>query len=406
MIVIKHSLLLRFANLAAAVGLLQVSTSSRGASGDLYVTETDGTTIFKFASDGSQATFASGIGKPRGLAFDGMGNLFVAEAATGSILKITSDGTRTTFASDLRDPIALAFDGAGNLYVADNGPCDADCGMILRFTPAGEKSTFNTGYNFRYLAFDLSGILFAAIGGPTFQSGGIVKFTPDGQSEVLSASGGPGIAFDTSGSRFEANFNNLILEFTGTETVFFTSEVDQPFGLAFDGEGNLYETDSGSGSILKFSPDGSRTVFASGLTQPSYLAFEPVTEKLRNISARALVGTEDNVLIGGFIVGGNALANNAVLVRAIGPSLSQAGVSNPLADPALELHNASGALIASNDDWQDDQETEITATGLAPGDPNESTIYATLPAGSYTAVVRGAGDTTGVALVEVYSVSQ
>ena len=136
------------------------------------------------------------------------------------------------------------------------------------------------------------------------------------------------------------------------------------------------------------------------------MAFEPVTEKLRNISARGLVGTGDDVLIGGFIVGGNALANNAVIVRTIGPSLAQAGVTNALADPVLEVHDASGGLIASNDDWQDTQEVQITAGGLAPKDPKESAIYATLPAGGYTAVVRGAGDATGVALVEVYSVAQ
>ena len=127
-------------------------------------------------------------------------------------------------------------------------------------------------------------------------------------------------------------------------------------------------------------------------------------QKLRNISARGLVGTGDDVLIGGFIVGGRALANNAVVVRAIGPSLSQAGVSNPLADPTLELHNSTGTLIASNDDWQDTQEDLIVASGLSPTDPNESAIYATLPSGNYTAVVRGPGDTTGTALVEVYGV--
>lgn len=119
-----------------------------------------------------------------------------------------------------------------------------------------------------------------------------------------------------------------------------------------------------------------------------------------------MVETGDNVLIGGFIVGGNALANDSVVVRALGPSLFQAGVINPLQDPVLELHNASGATIASNDDWQDSQKGQIVASGLAPGDPNESAIFATLPAGNYTAVVHGANDTISVALVEIYSLSQ
>jgi hypothetical protein len=97
---------------------------------------------------------------------------------------------------------------------------------------------------------------------------------------------------------------------------------------------------------------------------------------------------------------------DAVVARAVGPSLAQTGVSNPLADPVLELHNSSGAIVASNDDWQDRQEAQIAATGLAPTDPNESAIFATLPAGGYTAVVSGAEAGTGVALVEVYSINQ
>ncbi len=115
------------------------------------------------------------------------------------------------------------------------------------------------------------------------------------------------------------------------------------------------------------------------------------------------MGTADEVLIGGLIVGGNALANNSVVLRAIGPSLSDAGVSNPLQDPVLELHNSSGVIISSNDDWQDTQKDQIIASGLAPSNRRESAIFATLPAGNYTAVVRGTGDTSGVALVEVYS---
>lgn len=90
----------------------------------------------------------------------------------------------------------------------------------------------------------------------------------------------------------------------------------------------------------------------------------------------------------------------------MGPSLSEAEVANPLPDPLLELHNASGAVIASNDNWQDTQAAQITASGLAPSDQREAAIFATLPAGNYTAVVRGANDTTGVALVEVYSLGR
>src|SRR5205814_5220141 len=144
----------------------------------------------------------------------------------------------------------------------------------------------------------------------------------------------------------------------------------------------------GDPAIVEFTSSGTSTTFAFGPLSPAAFVFEPVTEKVRNISARGLVGGGDNTLIGGFIVGGSALANNAVVVRAIGPSLARTGVTNPLSDPVLELHDSSGAIVASNNDWQDTQKAQITASGLAPTDPRESAIFATLSTGNYTAVVR------------------
>ena len=100
-----------------------------------------------------------------------------------------------------------------------------------------------------------------------------------------------------------------------------------------------------------------------------------------------------------------------VIIRAIGPELTQFGVPNVLANPTLELHNGAGALIASNNNWQNtiiggiithDQVQEIINSGHAPTDARESAIIANLPAGNYTAIVRGVSSTTGVALVEVY----
>ena len=123
--------------------------------------------------------------------------------------------------------------------------------------------------------------------------------------------------------------------------------------------------------------------------------------KLGNISTRGLVETGDDILIGGFIAG-NGLTR--VIIRAIGPTLANFGITNPLLDPTLELHDSSGTTIAMNDDWQTAQESEIIATGLPPGDPRESAIVSTLPPGSYTAVVRGKNNTTGIAVVEVYNI--
>jgi hypothetical protein len=114
-------------------------------------------------------------------------------------------------------------------------------------------------------------------------------------------------------------------------------------------------------------------------------------------------------MIGGFIVQGTG--PKRVIVRAIGPELSQFGVPNPLANPILELHDGTGAVVGTNDDWQTtiiggiitaSQVTDIQNSGHAPTAPSESAIIATLQPGNYTAIVRGVNNTTGVALVEVY----
>ena len=122
--------------------------------------------------------------------------------------------------------------------------------------------------------------------------------------------------------------------------------------------------------------------------------------KIANLSTRSKVGTGDNVLIGGFIVGGTEATS--IIARAIGPSLA-GSVTGVLLDPILELYNANGVQIDSNDDWRSDQEAEITATGIPPTDSRESAIVTSLQPGPYTAIVRGKNNTTGIALVEIYN---
>jgi hypothetical protein len=117
-----------------------------------------------------------------------------------------------------------------------------------------------------------------------------------------------------------------------------------------------------------------------------------------------LILTDDQVGIGGFIVTGNE--PKTVLVRGIGPSLSNFGVPNPLADPTMELHGPSGFVTLNNNNWRDTQEAEIQATGLAPTNDLESAILATLPPGNYTAIVKGVNNGTGVGLVEVFDLAQ
>lgn len=164
---------------------------------------------------------------------------------------------------------------------------------------------------------------------------------------------------------------------------------------------NLYEINliSGAatsrGSIADAATLGIETIVGIAATVPP-------ANKLLNISTRGRVGQGDDVLIGGFITseGGSA----RFLLRAIGPSLAGAGISDPLEDPVLTLYDDHGTVFASNDDWRTSQETDIAATGLAPSNNAESAILATLNprGGGYTAIVSAKGNTSGLALVEVY----
>jgi hypothetical protein len=127
------------------------------------------------------------------------------------------------------------------------------------------------------------------------------------------------------------------------------------------------------------------------------------SSKLANISTRALVGMGDNIVIAGFTLGQHN-GNNRVAVRGLGPSLTAAGIVNPLDNPILELRNGNGTLLVANNDWQDDpaQASALTTAGLAPPNQLEAGIVATLPPGLYTALLAGLNNGTGIALVEIY----
>jgi hypothetical protein len=124
------------------------------------------------------------------------------------------------------------------------------------------------------------------------------------------------------------------------------------------------------------------------------------SSKLANLSTRGLVGSGQNVMIGGTIVTGSDAAR--VVFRAIGPSLLGAGITNALNDPQLDLFDANGGRIASNNNWKDSQQSAIAGTGLAPASDTESAIIADLPPGSYTVIVSGVNGASGIAVVEAY----
>ena len=172
---------------------------------------------------------------------------------------------------------------------------------------------------------------------------------------------------------------------------------------------------SGSGGSNSKTPDPSTTGSGGGSNSETPGTETPTptetgvptqgsssTARLVNLSTRAWVGTGDNVLIAGFVIKGGS--PKQVLIRAIGPSMAKAGVPNLLYDPTVTLYKGQ-TVLASNNNWQDSQAAAIQATRKAPSDPQESAILTALDPGPYTAIVRGVGDTTGNALVEVYEIN-
>ena len=159
--------------------------------------------------------------------------------------------------------------------------------------------------------------------------------------------------------------------------------------------------------ITAFLPGGSDATSVAVVT-PTGIATYPEASMTAglplNISTRGNVGLHEHAMIGGFIVAGDS--SKRVVIRAIGPSLAAADVSGALANPTLTLHSANGDVIAENDDWPASADKQVIAdTTIAPTDALESAIITNLQAGNYTAVVTGAGETTGVALVEIYDLT-
>lgn len=213
-----------------------------------------------------------GYDTPRGMVFDATGNLFVANPEAGKIEKLTPDGHCSGFASGLVHPFGLAFDSAGYLLVADV-QSDEKSGLILKFSPDGSRSTFASGLTHPVgLAFDSSGNLFVVdIYGSGSTGGSILKFTPDGNKSTI---------------------------FTTITTKLGSTRLTDSAGPAIDKSGNLFVSDrsSGTGRILKFTPDGTRSTFAAGLGGPQVLVFDKAGNLYASSEEAEITGVHTHIL--------------------------------------------------------------------------------------------------------------
>jgi hypothetical protein len=249
--------------------------------------------IYEYVRPAGQNIFASSLSWPRGAAFDGAGNLFVGtsfvngSASQGSVVKITPDGVQSTLATmDCCDtfPEGLAIDGEGNIFV---NVLHTSSFEIYKFTSNGVQSTFASppgviGFG---LAFDSAGNLYTGVNFDS-EPAQIWKYLPDGTPSVFATASSPSyifsdLAFDRSGNLFVSVGNGLgqclILEYApnGTASTFATG-INSVRGLAFDTTGALFLADVLGGNILKFTPGGSVSVFASAIAGPQFLASQVV----------------------------------------------------------------------------------------------------------------------------------
>jgi streptogramin lyase len=416
--------------------------------GMIYISDTYNHTLRSISSDGVVTTLAGqpgeegtadGMGEtaqfdyPRGLAVDSKGNIYVGDRYNDTIRKVTPAGLVSTLAgmagvpgsadgigneARFNEPYGVAVDPAGDVYVVDSVN-----DTIRKITPAASVTTLaglagnsgstdGTGDVARFdapsaIAIDSAGNLYVA----DTDNATIRKITPDGVVSTLA--GLPHSFGSTDGP--------------GSAARFF-----RPTGIAVDGMGNIYVSDSNNQTIRKVTSGGTVTTLAGSVglvgsvdgvgqaalfhvpraltatSSGTLFVADNINDVIRvglpagqfdNISTRGEVGTDANVLIAGFIIIGGQ--PTSVIIRALGPSLPLDGA---LADPVVELHDSAGQILATNDNWQDspDRQAIIDST-IPPANDNESAILMTLSAGSYTAVVRGVNNGTGIGLVEVYN---
>ena len=353
----------------------------------------------------TENTFVT-ISEPETMVFDSRGNLFVGNGKANSIKKITPLGVKTTFATDL-DVDGMAVDAFGNLFVSRKSESsNASDGVILKFTPAGKSSVFASNVSHpKGLAFDSLGNLYLAY--PDRDS--ILKFTPNGKSTTF-ASGiahPHRLAFDAFGFLWVTDPNAGALYAIAPSGVVFlidssalNPELTGLNDLAFDSAGNLFLT-AGESVVEINSTSAALFTVAAVPGGAGGIAIEPPVTT--NLSTRVSVQPGNGVAIAGFIISGSS--PKQVLIKGLGASLSKFGILNPLQDPTLDLRNSTGNAIATNDDWQQATNANQIPVNFQPVDSHEPAILATLPPGTFTAILRGKNGGRGVGLIEMDDLS-
>ncbi len=364
-----------------------------------FVDNTDGTaSLLGIPDAGGPASYSLTVTATNGIAPDATQSftLFVNNpppAITSADNATFVVGTLASFTVRTYPPVpaaTLSFTGTlpSNFTFTDNGDGTA---TISGNAPAGSEGSYP--------------INISASNGTPPNAGQSFTITVQDAPPALQA---PIITSDASTSFTVGTAGTFTITTNGSPTPTITLDGPQPAWLSFvdntDGTATLSGTpDTGSDLAYTFTITA-RNGVSPVATQDFTLRITPVPggAQLVNVSTRLPIQTGGKVGIGGFIITGTA--PKKVLIRAIGPTLSIFGVPNALQDSVLELHDHTGAVLVSNDNWKDSQQATIDSTGLAPPDDRESAILLPLQPGSYTAIASGKNGTTGVGLIEVYDV--
>ena len=319
------------------------------------------------------------------------GAITYGNGTTGTVGSITADNSYLGTSADAKIGGHYVYDAVNGRFVISR----VTENIVTLFRPAGgsllnisTRLHVGTGENALIGGFIVSGnepkkVIIRAIG-PSLSQQGVAGALQNPTLDLVS--GGKSIAFNDN-----------------------WKQGGQEAAIRATGVAPKHDLES---AIVRTLQPGTYTAIVRGADETSGVGLVEVYDlahdaraKLANISSRGLVQTGENVLIGGFIIGGGGGGGPArVIVRAIGPSLAAEGVQGALQNPTLDLVNANGVIVRSNDNWKDSQRQAIEATGIKPSDDRESALIEILSAGTYTAIVRGSGNTTGVGLVEVYNV--
>jgi YVTN family beta-propeller protein len=360
---------------------------------------TDGTGRYLVSSDNSAVRFYDL--SPRLEAADGP---FVCSVGDPFTYRPLRNFDATTFSAETLPPGLVLDSKTGVISGTPNNPGRFTASMFA------SRGTAQASQQYAFVVYPHSRLLNISTRGWCPAYGSIIAgFIVAGNApkEVATRGLGPGIP----PTGLLATISDPVLEFynaVGNQTGYNTDHANDPAGEAELSRYGIVPNDPREAAIVTTVPAGLYTVVErnqmqsyGGTALPELYDLTRTGSRILNISTRGYVSAHTSYMIGGFILGGPEPIR--ILVRALGPSLTSGGVGNPLADPKVELHDAQGALISSNDNWKDAQRTEIEATGIPPANDLESAILVDLPAGAYTAVVTPASY-SGEGLVEVYDI--